>query len=287
MQIAERYYGRVFLLVTSVLALASVFHARLAPSTALAVLVLGVLFLGLPHGALDPLVARKAFANHRSYSPVAFYALYISLVIAYGLIWSRYPTLGLSSFLAIAALHFGSDWQHRGIALTRLAYGLTIVTLPALTHPAEVAAIYSTLGTTHAPLIVTFSKVLAVMAVTAGGAAAITQFKQRSNDAFEFVTIVIGATLLGPLVFFTCYFCLLHSPRHLLETAEELGLGSLRRVYILTIPTVLATIVLAAAVWFLLTDVSSSARILTLVFVGLASLTVPHMILERLTEPVR
>jgi Brp/Blh family beta-carotene 15,15'-monooxygenase len=230
------------------------------------------------------MVASKAFANHRIYSSIAFYACYLILALTYGLLWSRYPTLGLSSFLTIAALHFGSDWHRRGIALTRLAYGLTIVTLPALAHPADVAAIYAALGTTHAPLLIAISKVLAVIAVVVGGAAAAAQCKQRSSDLYEFLAIVLGATCLGPLVFFTCYFCLLHSPRHLLETAEELGIASLRRLCIVTIPILLATVALAGGVWLLLPNVSTSTRIMTLVFVGLAALTVPHMLLDRLTD---
>lgn len=285
MQIAERYYGRAFLLVVGILALASVAHEQLALPTALAVLVVGVILMGLPHGALDPLVASKAFAGHRYYSPMAFYASYLILALSYGLLWSKYPTLGLSSFLAIAAVHFGSDWQHRGIALTRIAYGLTVVTLPALAHPVEVAGIYAALGTPHAQLLVHFSTVLAVAAVIAGGVGAVVQFKQRASDLYEFLAIVVGATLLGPLVFFTCYFCLLHSPRHLLETARGLGIASLRKIYIVAAPVVLATIALSGIFWFVLPDISSSGRILTVVFVGLASLTVPHMLLDKVTEP--
>ena len=284
MQMAERYCGRAFVLVIGALALASVFHEQLAPATALAVLVVGVVFLGLPHGALDPMVASKAFASRRYYSPIAFYAFYLILALSYSLLWSRYPTLGLFSFLGIAAVHFGSDWQHRGSALTRVAYGLTIVTLPALAYPVEVASIYSALGTTHAQLLVDVSKGVAVIAASAGGAGAAMHFRQRTSDLWEFLAIVVGATLLGPLVFFTCYFCLLHSPRHLLETAEGLGIASLRRIYLVAAPIVLATIALGGIFWFMLPDISYRGRLLTLVFVGLASLTVPHMLLDSVTE---
>jgi len=281
---AGRYYGRVFLVVTGILALASVLHKQLAPSTALAVLVVGVILLGLPHGALDPMVASKAFASHRYYSAIVFYLFYLLLALSYGLLWSRCPTLGLSSFLVIAAVHFGSDWQYRGIAFTRIAYGLTIVTLPALAHPVEVAGIYSVLGATHAQLLIDVSRGVAVIAVCAGGAGAVMRFRERASDAFEFLAIVVGATLLGPLVFFTCYFCLLHSPRHLLETAAGLGIGSLRRIYLVAAPIVLATIVLGGIFWLVLPDISYTSRLLTLVFVGLAALTVPHMLLDRVTE---
>jgi Brp/Blh family beta-carotene 15,15'-monooxygenase len=284
-QIAERYYGRAFLFVVGVLALASIFHERLNSATALAVLVVGVILLGLPHGALDPMVAGKALANYRYYSPIAFYASYLILALSYSLLWSRYPTLGLSSFLVIAAVHFGSDRQHRGSALTRICYGLTIVTLPALAHPVEVASIYTALGTAQAQLLVHISMVLAVTAVIAGGTGAVVQFKQRGSDLYEFLAIVVGATFLGPLVFFACYFCLLHSPRHLLETAGGLGIASLRKIYLVAAPVVMTTMALGGIFWFVVPDISYSSRLLTLVFVGLASLTVPHMLLDKVTEP--
>ena len=285
METAERYCGRVFLFVTGLLVLASLFSLRLALPTALATLVVGVVFLGLPHGALDSMVASKSFANNRYFSRIAFYASYLCLALSYSFLWSRYPTLGLSCFLAIAAIHFSSDWQDRGSDVTRLAYGVTIVTLPALAHPVEVAAIYAALGTTHAELLVNVSKVLAVAAVILVGTSGIMQFRRRSSDLYEFVAIIAGAMLLAPLVSFTCYFCLLHSPRHLLQTAEELDIAGFRSLFMAVAPVVLITVMLAGTFWFLMPGIPPTNRVLTLVFVGLASLTVPHMILDRLTEP--
>lgn len=284
MEIAESYCGRAFLLATALLALGSAFGVRLGLTTALAALVVGVVVLGLPHGALDSMVASKFLASNRYYSRTAFYGSYLALALSYTFLWSRYPTVGLSCFLTIAAVHFGSDWQDRSIALTRIAYGGTIVTLPALAHPVEVAAIYTALGTTHAPLLVSVSKVLAVVAVIAVGASGVVQFRRRRSDLYEFIAIVAGAILLAPLVSFTCYFCLLHSPRHLLQTAEELGVAGLRSLSMAVAPLVLATLVLGGSFWFLLPGISPPDRVLTLIFVGLASLTVPHMILDRLTE---
>ena len=127
------------------------------------------------------MVAGKAFAGHRYYSPIAFYAFYLVLALSYSLLWSRYPTLGLSSFLVIAAVHFGSDWQHRGTALTRIAYGLTIVTLPALAHPGKVAGIYAALGTSHAQILVHISMVLAVTVLSQ--AAPVQSYSTNSGPA--------------------------------------------------------------------------------------------------------
>jgi Brp/Blh family beta-carotene 15,15'-monooxygenase len=295
METAEHWYGRVFVLVTGLLILAALLGRQLSPTAALVLLVAGVLLLGLPHGALDPLVARKlvarklvarklvarkAFLAHSSIATISFYAAYLALVAGYWVLWSRYPTLGLSLFLLIAAVHFGSDWESRGNAVTRCAYGLMIVTLPAARFPAEVASIYAMLGTEHAADLVTLSKTLAPAAVAIAAVGAALRLRQRAGDTLDLLTIVAGAMLLQPLVFFTCYFALLHSPRHLLETAHGLGMTTLQRIYREALPVVLATLLLAALAFCLLPRVAMDARILRIVFIGLAALTVPHMLLD-------
>lgn len=287
MEQAEHAFERAFLLATGVLMTAEVFGLRFNDSATLIVLVLGVVLLGLPHGALDPLVARKAFGSSASYSSVIFYAVYLLSVCCYALLWIRLPTLGLAGFLMIATYHFGSDWTPRGSPLTRLGYGLTVVTLPAVLHPGGEARIFAVLGTQHAQTIVTLSSFLAPLGVIAGGVGALLQLKQRKSDMAEFVAIVGGALLLEPLVFFTCYFSLLHSPRHLLETAQDLGLTSFRSIALKTLPILVATLALAALFHRNLRGAGSSERIVMTVFIGLAALTVPHMLLDTLASEIR
>ena len=282
--VAERWYGRVFIATTVLLLCAALLGYQLSPNATLAVLVAGVIFLGLPHGALDPMVARKAFTGQRGYTTAIFYVGYLVLVLGYWVLWNRFPTLGLSSFLLIAAFHFGSDWESRGNYLTRCAYGCVIVTLPSLRFPAEVVSIYGMLGTEHASGLVALSKVLAPVVVVIALIGAVLQFQRHRNDFFELLTITTGAFLLPPLVFFTCYFTLLHSPRHLLETAEGLGMTSLRRIYQATLPVLLATLLLGGIAYGLLPHIGIDARLLRIVFIGLAALTVPHMLLDTLAQ---
>lgn len=280
MERAEAWFGRFFLAATSVLIVAALLGARLSTSCTLACLVAGVVLLGLPHGALDPLVARKAFATYEHYSDIAFYAVYLAAVVGYALLWLKLPTLGLVSFLMIAAYHFGSDWYPRGNAFTRLSYGLAVVTLPAVFHGTAEAHIFTVLGTHHAQTLADVSTMLAPLAVIAATAAAIFQFKELRSDLLEFLAILAGALLLDPLVFFTCYFSLLHSPRHLLETAQDLGLANFQSIVRKSLPILIGTLILGGLFCLALPKASMSGRIVMTVFIGLAALTVPHMLLE-------
>lgn len=287
MEQAEHSFERAFFVATAGLVIAAAFGLRLNNAATLIVLVIGVVLLGLPHGALDPLVARKAFGGSERYNAAIFHGVYLLSVCCYALLWMRLPTLGLIGFLIIAAYHFGSDWDQRGSLLTRLGYGLTVVTLPAVLHPGSEAQIFALLGTQDAEAIVTASRSLAPLGVVAGGVGALLQFKQRRGDLEEFLAIVVGGIVLEPLVFFTCYFSLLHSPRHLLETARDLGLESFRSIAWKSLPILAATLALAGVFYLCLQGATSRGRILMTVFIGLAALTVPHMLLDALVSANR
>ena len=287
MERAQIWFGQAFLVTTAVLIAGASFGMRLNSCTMLTVLVLGVVLLGLPHGALDPLVARKAFAAYKRYSHPVFYMVYLSAVCLYALLWMRLPTLGLAGFLMISAYHFGRDWYPRGNALTRLGYGLTVVSLPSILHGHAEAQIFNLLGTAHAQMLVEISRVISPFAVIVGGVGAVLQFTQRRKDLVEFLAIVAGALLLEPLVFFTCYFSLLHSPRHLLETAKDLGLENCQSIALKSMTILIATLMLGGLFYLYLPHASMSGRIVMTVFIGLAALTVPHMLLENLASEER
>jgi Brp/Blh family beta-carotene 15,15'-monooxygenase len=284
MDFAERNDGRLFLFMTGIFVILRVFGFQPGPTLSLGLLVGGVVLLGLPHGALDPMVARQCFGDRKGFALPIFYTLYAAAALLYTLVWWEWPAFGLTSFLAIAAYHFGSDWEDRGGLLSRCAYGSTIVALPALSHPVQVAIVYEALGVAHPHFLIQVSTVVAV----AAGCAAIADAAWRRcwNDLMEQLCIVAGAILLQPLLFFVCYFALLHSPRHLLQTARSVGISRVTTIARVTAPILLATFLLAAAFLAVLPGKRIDERILYVVFVGLAALTVPHMILERLARRV-
>jgi Brp/Blh family beta-carotene 15,15'-monooxygenase len=93
----------------------------------------------------------------------------------------------------------------------------------------------------------------------------------------------------APLVAFTIYFCFLHSIRHSISLAHELnkkdfkaGLKDfLNKILPLTILTAIAFII---CLFVLQKYYSFNDAILKVIFIGLASLTFPHILLEYLIE---
>jgi len=279
---AEQYYSQVFLFVTAFLLVESLRSAD--SGFVIPVLVLGVVLLGFPHGALDPLVAVRALGSWRYFSVPAFAAAYLAIGALYGSLWWMWPEPCLAIFLAISAFHFGGDWQARGAWWTRFAYGSAIVTLPALLHSPEVSRIYFALGVKETGTILSISQWIAVVAAVLGLLAAAMQWRERSADFFEFVAITLGAALLEPLLFFTSYFCLLHSPHHLLDTCRSTWLRTARALTSAVLPALATTLAIGAIVWFAMLPGKGDENILRLVFVGLASLTLPHMMLQEIAK---
>ncbi|TVQ08616.1 MAG: hypothetical protein EA361_16330 [Bacteroidetes bacterium] len=72
-----------------------------------------VLLVGIPHGAIDHLVEEKYHAiQKKSFSLGRFLLKYVLQILAYGLLWLIMPALSLLLFLLISAWHFGeSDMQ--------------------------------------------------------------------------------------------------------------------------------------------------------------------------------
>lgn len=106
-----------------------------------------------------------------------------------------------------------------------------------------------------------------------------------ATDWRDLLLLLGAAWLLPPLAYFIAYFCFLHSPRHLLATAQRLGLASWRDRLRALAPATLGSWLLAAAALPWVLGASPRQAIVQLVFIGLAALTVPHMLLGALSGP--
>ena len=109
--------------------------------------------------------------------------------------------------------------------------------------------------------------------------ASLWQTRHDFWTALEMAAAGILAIVAPPLVSFVVFFCGMHSARHILRTMNFSGRSSWRYVAgaaLLPMAGVLAGSTLA---WVFLRDTALDARVVQVVFVGLAALTVPHMVL--------
>lgn len=64
-----------------------------------------IVFIGIPHGAIDHLLVKKEGIKN----PIRFYIFYLGLLFLNLLIWLIFPLFGLIGFLIISAYHFGQS----------------------------------------------------------------------------------------------------------------------------------------------------------------------------------
>lgn len=244
----------------------------------LALAILLIALLGIPHGALDPVVAKRAGLMNSSMAGLGFYTLYTLIAGVFVGLWLWLPLPSLLVFLLISAQHFGRDW-HGALSLGGFAYGALVLGLPAWFQTEAVQAIFEfLLFGDEAAVAVWALKGLGVIGLSLG---LIDIRRIPLQKLAELGALTLCAWLLDPIWYFVVYFCGLHSPRHL--TAEYQKLPSHERTQALRVMAfiTLLTIVgaLVVGLWVQPSVMQLNALIIQITFIGLFALTVPHMAL--------
>ena len=277
---ALQVQGRVFCGLALALVIASLVGARLEPQHELLAMGVLVLLLGMPHGALDVVIARQVLSVTDLKGWALFGLGYVSLSIAVLGLWFVAPSIFLCTFLIISALHFGGDPAAGVARLTRVLYGGAVIVLPALFHGRDLQHLLGLVaGPTSAAHIVPVLSHLAAPWLAAMLLACALQARTSRLAACESVALVALALAAPPLAAFTVYFCAMHSPRHILRTFASLRAAQARNALMLALWPTLAVLVTAALFGLLASHLPIEARVMQLVFVGLAALTLPHMVL--------
>lgn len=273
----------------------------------LLILAVGLVLLGLPHGAADWTLGRAWLAPRlgRSWAP-AFAVGYLLVTAAVVGAWVVSPPVSLVLFLAVSAWHFGHGdvgpaprARGQGVGAT-IARGMLPMVLPFAFHPEPVVTCFQWL----APEVPTAWASEAVVGPVRIGALALAsalvarsvwRFRESGRagplEALEIAGLVVAAAFLPPLVFFALYFCAGHAVRHVLELIDRLGPDepgeALRRLARDVAPVTLATLLLASFGFAGLGGSEVTASAVRVIFVGLAALTAPHMILTARLRSLR
>ena len=249
---------------------------QLSQSTQLLLLLTAVAVAGLPHGALDPLVARRAKLWQRGSGLLAFSLLYLLIAGAAFSLWMLFPDTTLASLLVMSVWHFSGDWRSALPRSQCLAMATAVICAPALWHRTEVNEIFSYLTSANAHLFSSFMAYLAPLSLLIAIIALVRKKNSGADSLIEFAILMLAAAVLPPLIFFLVYFCLLHSPRHLLEVTQDFARAEVASYGIVFTALSLC---LAVATFFLLPDTGISERLTQVLFIGLLVLTVPHMLI--------
>jgi Brp/Blh family beta-carotene 15,15'-monooxygenase len=152
--------------------------------------------------------------------------------------------------------------------------------MPIGFHTETVSMIFQALsGTNGAHLATTLSLPPWFLAVAMTLTAAIAAIKRQWQTSLDFLSLLGLAYFTPPLIYFTLYFCLLHSPRHLFGIFISATIAEHMSLLRMMITYTLFSLVFIVGLWWLWSALPSSTLILKLIFISLAAVTVPHMLL--------
>ena len=275
-----RVQGVLFSLSAWLLILAGALLPSADSRTQLLISAVVILFLGVPHGALDTLYARPLYRLQSFGAWIVFGAAYVGLAALVVTLWAMTPLVFLLCFLLVSAFHFSGDPAEGTPVVFRALYGGAIIVFPALIHDGEVTQLFSFLaGAETATRLVDVLHWTAFAWLAATFWAAARQVKKNLVSSLEMVSVAALAIFASPLVAFCVFFCGMHSIRHILRTHDYSEKKSYLHLLQLALLPFLLTLAGASAGWYLLSDASFDGRVVQLVFVSLAALTVPHMLL--------
>jgi beta-carotene 15,15'-dioxygenase len=277
---ALRIQGGFFILGAALVTLGSLWLGRLPPQVELIVVAVLILLLGVPHGALDTIFARQLYGIRTLTGWLQFAVAYLLLAALIVGLWLWQPGLFLLGFLIISAAHFSGDPLPPTPWPSRLLYGGSIILLPTLSHAPEIGRLFGLLvgDLTAAPLI-PWLRLLAWPWLVGVACASLWQIRKDIWTSLEIAAAGALALAAPPLVAFVVFFCGMHSARHILRTMSFSGRSSWGYVAGAALLPMLGVLLGSGLAWGFLRDTAIDARVIQVVFVGLAALTVPHMIL--------
>ena len=264
-----------------------------------------IITVGISHGSLDHLKGRKLLNLLNIKNKFLFYLIYILISLMVIFIWIVFPLLALLLFLIIASYHFGkedSDFLvNKKNYINGFFYflkGLLIIIAPLLFHFEDTINIfkllfiesekfYFFLGFLESSKSLFFIFLLSMISYIYFFT---KNFKIISFSLyFDFFSILILNYFLSPLIAFTLYFCFLHSFRHSISLAVELNSNNFKNGLFMFIKKALPLTIITAVLFVLSLFILSNYyvlndAILKIIFIGLASLTFPHILLEYLIE---
>ena len=264
-----------------------------------------ILSIGISHGALDNQKGKRLSQLYNIQKSYFFYLIYSLIGVSIIIFWLFFPTLSLILFLIVASYHFGKEdteflINNKNVSNLILYFlkGSLIIIAPLMFHFVETINIFKLLLIENEKFYLFLNFIednsILLFALSISLLSNIYYFLKDFKIInilifLDFFSIIALNYFLTPLVAFTIYFCFLHSFRHSISLITELNEKSLKIGAITFIKkaiplTVLTAILYIMSLYFLSNFYQLNDAILKVIFIGLASLTFPHILLEYLLE---
>ena len=257
-----------------------------------------ILSIGISHGALDNLKGKKLLKILKFKNIFIFYLGYITISLFVILCWILTPTLTLTIFLVVACYHFGKEdtdflvkKKSFFINLLFTLKGSIIIISPLLFNFQDTADIFKLLNFDISIFGINQIFLYSILFLSFSSNIALSLNQEsdfKSLIIMDFISILILNFFLSPILAFTIYFCFLHSLRHSFSLIFELSKNFKRGAFMFikkALPLTIATVLIYVISFYYLNSLFViDETIYKLIFIGLASLTFPHILLEYFIE---
>ena len=258
-----------------------------------------ILIIGISHGSLDNIKGKKLLKIFGLKSEYIFYIIYLTISSLIILLWIIFPNTVLLIFLIVACYHFGKEdtvfFINKEILFKEILYffkGSSVIIAPLLFHREETIEIFRALNFNIFENSLFSDTFLLIFLFLGFISSFFLSHKKDINFKIllitDFLSILIVNFFLSPILAFTLYFCFLHSIRHSITLIFELDKSfknGIRKFIKKAIPlTLITSFAFIAAIYLLNNFYELNEAIYKVIFIGLASLTFPHILLEYLIE---
>jgi len=269
----------------------------LRSNSLLIICLLLILSIGISHGSLDHIKGKKLLKILGFKSSAIFYIGYIIVGLITIIIWVLFPKFLLFLFLIVAAFHFGKEDsgfinKNKNFELIYFFKGSLVIVSPLLFHKNETLSIFKSLNFDISTNILINNEILYLFIFLSFISNIILSlnksFDTKSLLLMDFLSILILNYFLNPVLAFTFYFCFLHSIRHSISLIKEINTNLKKGLPIFIKKALPLTIISIFGYIFALYILNNynelNDSIYKVIFIGLASLTFPHILLEYLIE---
>ena len=264
-----------------------------------------ILIIGVSHGSLDHVNGGKLLKIFKIENIAIFYISYILIAVIVISLWILMPSILLIIFLLVASYHFGKedtqflhDYNSHFMGILYFLKGSLVILAPLYFHFDETIAIFKLLLIDNESLYSSLSFIennrLIEFGIILSSISSIILFIKKFDLKnfsifFDYFSILILNYYLSPLIAFTTYFCFLHSVRHSMTLIYELDNNNIKNGLLIfirkAIPlTVLTAVICLIGIYLLNFKYEFNDSIIKVIFIGLASLTFPHILLEYLLD---
>ena len=248
--------------------------------------------IGVSHGALDHEKGKKIIKLFKLKKIELFYLAYVFLSLLIIFLWTIAPIITLIIFLIVASYHFGKEdsvfGEFKYNYFSNILFffkGSIVVLAPLYFSQEETFEIFKILNANINPISQDFLLTLILLSL-------LSNFLLKKNTlihSIDTLSIIILNWTFSPLIAFTIYFCFLHSIRHSFSLIYEINKKNFKKGSNLFIKKALPLTMLTGLLFLISLYVLNNyfllnSAILKVIFIGLASLTFPHILLEYLLE---